>query len=194
MLYKLLTPMGSGFFSLCLKMKVEGIENIPKDGAIIICPNHIHNLDPLLVAVAMRKVRPVRFMAKAELFKNKVVSSLLYQLGAFPVRRGKGDREALKTAGDILKNNECLGIFPEGRRRKTGDVQEAHIGTAMFALKYEAQVIPVGIKGGYQWFKPMIVSFGKPVDIDTYREEKISTEVSKNAMKIIVEEMDKLLR
>lgn len=193
LLYKLLAPICSGFFSLFFRMKVEGIENIPKEGAIIICPNHISNFDPPLVAAAMRKVRPIRFMAKSELFQNKLLSSLLYKLGAFPVHRGKGDRQALKMASDILKNDECLGIFPEGTRKKTEGVQEAFTGVAMFALKYNAQVVPVGIKGEFKWFKPMIVSFGKPVELDTYRKEKVSAEDIKDAMKVIVEDMESLL-
>lgn len=189
-----MTPICKGFFSLFYKVKINGIENIPKSGAVIICPNHISNLDPPLVAMAMKNVRPIRFMAKAELFKHKLMASFLYGLGAFPVHRGKGDRQALKTAGEILKNGECLGLFPEGTRKKTDGVQEAFVGAAMFALKHNAQVIPVGIKGEFKLFKPLVVSFGRPVDIDVYRKEKVSSEEAKEAMKVIVKEIDALIQ
>ena len=106
-LYKILSK-------IIYRVEVKGKENLPKEEAAIICPNHVHFLDgPTLIANSKRKIN---VLAKEELFKNKFLSNCLRMLGMYPIKRGSADIEAIKVSLKILKNNELLMIFPEGTR------------------------------------------------------------------------------
>ena len=108
---KLLAPVGK----LLFRLQIEGTENIPKQGPVILCSNHRSVLDPFFMAVAVP--RTIRFMAKSELFADhgRFARWLLYAFGAFPVRRDKGDAESVRTAVHILQDGGVVGIFPQGR-------------------------------------------------------------------------------
>lgn len=125
--------------------QVEGRSNIPREGGVIITPNHLSNWD--LVFVHNLLDRPAYYMTKKEYFEFFFVGGMVRLLGAFPVTRGKADREALKTAIKILKNKEQLIIFPEGTRSKVFSLQEGHSGTALIAAQSGALIVPVGISG-----------------------------------------------
>jgi 1-acyl-sn-glycerol-3-phosphate acyltransferase len=140
----------------------------------MICANHISNLDPPLVGCAMQ--RKIHFMAKEELFKIPILAPIIRTLGAFPVKRGGGDHQALKTSIQLLKNGQVLGIFPEGTRSKTGELGKAHSGAALIALKANSPVVPVAIIGSYRLFRSIKVIFGKPIDVTPYTQGKIGTE------------------
>lgn len=193
MLYKVGSFVFYIFFKIFFKFKVVGSENIPLKGAVVIAPNHISNLDPPLVAASSFHIRHINFMAKAELFQNKFVGFVLNKIGAFPVQRGESDRQALKMAMSVLRDKKVLGIFPEGKRSKNGKLQEGSSGAALFALKNNAEVIPVAIKGNYKLFKPLTIVFGNPVNLDEYRKEKITHEDSKEAIKVIMNDIQLLL-
>lgn len=90
-------------------MEVIGLENFPKEGGILLCSNHIDALDPPVVGIT--SPRPVNFMAKEELFKLPILKSILPSVHAFPVKRGLSDRQALRTALDLLKQGQVVGIF-----------------------------------------------------------------------------------
>ena len=93
------------------RVRIEGIENVPKNSACIVCGNHVHALDaPALLAVTNRKIR---FMAKEELWKSVGFRFMAFVFYVFPVKRGKNDTDAIKTSIKILKSNEILGIYPE---------------------------------------------------------------------------------
>jgi len=126
-------------------IKVEGRENIPEEGPIIIACNHISLWDPVIVGCTMP--RQVFFMAKEGLFEKPVLGRLLKGLGTFPVKRGRGDISAIKTSLAILKDNKVLGIFPEGTRSKSGDIQEAMAGIVLIMEKSRAPVLPVRVYG-----------------------------------------------
>lgn len=99
-------------------------------------------------------------MAKSELFTNSVISSLLRQAGAFPVRRDRADRTAIRTAMRLLEEGKVLGLFPEGTRSENGELLQAHHGTALIALRSGAPILPVAISGPYRIGHPLRVKIG----------------------------------
>jgi len=170
------------------RIEVIGKENIPKDGAVLLCSNHIDNLDPPVLGITAP--RRVRFMAKEELFKVPILGTIIRNLGAFPVKRGFADRDAIRTGLKILKDGEVLGLFPEGTRSKTGKLGKGLAGAGFFALRSPSIVIPCAIIGPYKPFRKVKVIYGKPVDFKSHRENKISAE---EATEIIMKEIQKLL-
>lgn len=127
------------------KARVEGESNVPSEGPVILVANHLSMLDPIVLGCAIP--RPVRFMAKHELFSNRLFAWVLTSLGAFPVRRGQADREAFHKALEVLLKGQVLGIFPEGTRSLTGRLQAPYSGAVILAEKTGAPIVPVGIVG-----------------------------------------------
>ncbi|GAA0599761.1 lysophospholipid acyltransferase family protein [Virgibacillus siamensis] len=162
------------------RIKVIGKENVPKEGPVIICSNHISNIDPPVVGIT--SPRDIYFMAKGELFEKPVLGKLLTKIHAFPVRRGMGDRNALRNGLKILRNNETLGLFPEGTRSKTGKVGKGLAGAGFFALRSKAEIVPCAIIGPYKPGKRLTVIYGKPMDIETYRQNKASAKDTSDAI------------
>ncbi len=170
------------------RIETIGQENIPKVGSVLLCSNHISNLDPIVVGTTTP--RAVHFMAKEELFRVPVVGKLFPHLNAFPVKRGMSDREALRKGLAVLKEGEVLGLFPEGTRSKTGELGEGLAGAGFFATRSEALIVPCAVIGPYKAFNKLKVVYGKPVDFTEYRKNKISAD---EATKIIMEEIRKLI-
>lgn len=188
-LYYFARSVVAGFLKSTYRVKVEGLENFPKEGGVLLCTNHISNFDPPLVGVTAP--RQVFFMAKAELFKVPVLKDLLNNFGTFPVNRGGSDREALRTGLKILKEGKVLGFFPEGTRSKTGELGKGLPGAGFFALRSNAEVVPCAIVGPYKPFQTLRVVYGKPIPMDEYREKKIPTD---EMAQIIMSEIEKLLK
>lgn len=159
---------------LLYRPKVIGIEKVPSTGRIIVCSNHYNFWDPILIASIIP--RKVHFMAKAELFEKPVLSWALPKVGAFPVKRGQADRKAIKWAIELLENDKVLGIFPEGTRSKTGELQKGEPGISFIAVKGKSPIIPIGISGSYKLFKPLVVNVGEPMTIEQSPERKLSSE------------------
>ena len=127
------------------RIKVTGAEHIPREGAAIIAPNHKNFLDPFFIGIATR--RHVRYMAKAELLKGGG-GWVLLRLGAFPVRRGGGDAEAMETARAILNAGEVVVVFPEGTRVEAADaIGSPHHGAGRLAIETGAPIVPAAITG-----------------------------------------------
>lgn len=163
---------------------VEGEENIPETGGVVLCPNHISNYDPLAVATHMK--RQVHFMAKAELYKNFIVRKVLLAVGTIPVDRGKVSLETLKESLRVLKNGEILGIFPEGTRVKNGERRKPMEGFVVFALKTKSPILPVHIEGEYKFRGKININFGKPIELNEYYGKKVKPEeMSKISEKIM---------
>ena len=163
---------------------VEGEENIPETGGVVLCPNHISNYDPLAVATHMK--RQVHFMAKAELYKNFIVRKVLLAVGTIPVDRGKVSLETLKESLRVLKNGEILGIFPEGTRVKNGERRKPMEGFVVFALKTKSPILPVHIEGEYKFRGKINIKFGKPIELNEYYGKKVKPEeMSKISEKIM---------
>lgn len=152
------------------RITIIGKENIPKEGPVIICSNHISNFDPPVVGITSS--RDIYFMAKGELFEKPFLGKLLLGIRAFPVKRGLADRNALRKGLEILKKGNALGLFPEGTRSKTGELGKPLAGVGFFALRSEAAIIPCAIIGPYRVFKKTKVIYGKPMDMEKFRAAK----------------------
>jgi glycerol-3-phosphate dehydrogenase (NAD(P)+) len=133
------------FFAVWLRMGRIGREHLPKTGPAILACNHRSFLDPFVIAMLTR--RPVYSMAKEELFKGRIRSWLLVRVGAFPIRRGAGDLEAMETARAILERGDIVIMFPEGTRVRRGPLGQPHGGAGRLALETGAPLIPVAING-----------------------------------------------
>jgi 1-acyl-sn-glycerol-3-phosphate acyltransferase len=120
-------------------------ENVPRKGPLIVAPLHVSHLDP--PAVACGTNRHMRFMAKEELFHNHLFGALIRSLGAFPVSRGSGDTEAIRSAIQMIEGGEAVLIFPEGTRGDGKHIQPINRGVTMLAKRTGAPVMPVGIVG-----------------------------------------------
>jgi len=153
-----------GAFGIFYPVKAEGAENIPEEGAFMLCGNHLSFKDSLLMVALIRK-RRVRFMAKAELFKNFIVRKFLLGMGAFPIQRGKSDLAAVREALGILKEGGALGVYPQGTRSTMDDPIPMETGAALLALRASVPVVPVLIDGPYRLFRRTRVCFGKPVEL-----------------------------
>ncbi len=156
------------FVCLLFRVHLTGKNNLPEKGRFIVCSNHVSMLDPFFLAISQR--RQLHFMAKAELFHNRILASLIRAVGGFPVNRGKGDTEAMDTAADILRQEGVLGIFIEGTRSKTGELLRPKTGAVLLGAQTGAPLLPVSIccKGGSRprLFRRVYVSCGEPVTVE----------------------------
>lgn len=162
------------------RIHITGLEHFPKEGGVLLCANHIDNLDPPIVGITSN--RPVRFMGKEELFKKKWMGKLMKELNVFPVKRGMSDREAIRNGLKILKEGQVLGLFPEGTRSKTGQLGKGLAGAGFFALRTDAAVVPCAIIGPYKIGRPLQVVYGPPVNMASLRERKASAEEATEAI------------
>ncbi|GIW25646.1 1-acyl-sn-glycerol-3-phosphate acyltransferase [Meiothermus sp.] len=151
-------------------LQVEGAEKIPKEGPVILASNHMSFLDPVVMGVACPRV--VSYMSRDDVFKYPILRWLLPRLYVIPVSRGSGDLGAIKAAIRVLKNGMAFGIFPEGRRSRTGFIEPFKTGTAAIALRTGATIVPAAIIGsdkawpvgkGPRLRRPIRVVFGDPI-------------------------------
>jgi len=159
MMYLLVRGIGRLYLRLLRGLEVRNAHLVPREGPLIICPNHIDWVDPVVVACGTARL--ITFMAKSELFRNRLAGWFLRQLHAFPVRRGESDRPALRISLETLRRGGVLGIFPEGTRSKTGRLQSPEPGAAVIALRTGATVIPAGVQGT-QGSRPVTLVWGEP--------------------------------
>ena len=146
--------------------KVKGLENIPKDGAIVLAGNHTKWLDPVLIYAVIKK-RQVHFLAKQELFKGKTLF-FVWAMGAIPVNRKIHDHGALDNAIEGLKRGLTIGIFPEGTINRTdGVIMPFKIGAVKMAKEANVPIVPFTITGEYNLFKGGAkIEFYKPITVD----------------------------
>lgn len=152
------------YYKLVFRLRVEGRENLPKEGPVLLCSNHLAKRDPVLLGVSLP--RQIFYMGKEELFRGKFLGGLLRSLGVFPVARGTGGADALQTAYDLLDAQAVVGIFIEGTRSKTGALGRPKTGAAMLAYQTKATVLPVCITGDTLFpkaFHKTVIRFGKPM-------------------------------
>jgi 1-acyl-sn-glycerol-3-phosphate acyltransferase len=139
-----------GFLRLWFRLRIAGAEHVPREGAAIIAPNHKSFWDSFFVAMGTR--RHVRFMAKTELIEGRA-GRLLVRLGAFPVRRGEADADALETAREILRQGGVLALFPEGTRVRDPETLGApRRGAGRLALEMRVPLVPAAITGTERLF------------------------------------------
>ena len=155
---------------LPFRLRASGVGNVPEGGSVL-ASNHLSNLDPWPLGLPLWPRRQLRFMAKSELF-NPLLKPILYGGGAFPVRRGTGDREAMRTAIQLVRDGEIVVMFPEGTRRTKGLRKRfearAHTGAARIALSAGSPLVPAAIKGTDRLsrFGPMRIAYGEPLALD----------------------------
>ena len=137
-------------FRFLFRGQTVGISNLPKTGGVVVASNHGSHLDPPILGHALG--RPVAFMAKSELFSIPILSFIISACGAYPVKRGAGDREALRTASNRLKEGFATGVFLDGTRQENGRVNDPKAGAALLAARTGCPILPVAIVNSYRAF------------------------------------------
>ena len=158
------------YCKIVYRFEVIGKENIPKEGAVIICGNHRSFLDPPLMEITTG--RYTRFLAKEELTKNKFLAFLGIVFDAILVKRDSKEVKALKESLQTLKNGDCLALFPEGTRNGLAKGEQVKDGAAFFAVRSGAPVVPCGIKGGEKGNRKVTITYGKPLYFSEYKGSK----------------------
>jgi 1-acyl-sn-glycerol-3-phosphate acyltransferase len=147
---KVMLALVRAAFFLVMEFHVEGRENYPLDGPVIIAANHVTNFDVFPMQFALP--RPIFYMGKAELF-NIALDAILRNLGAFPVYRGEKDEWAMRHAAKVLARGQTLGMFPEGTRSQGRGLRVAKTGTARLAIEANCPIVPLAVIGTDQFFK-----------------------------------------
>ena len=165
-------------------LRVYGEERMPRAGGLVVAANHFSWIDPPALGVA--SPRTLYMMAKVEAHRVPGLGELMRSFGAFPVRRGQSDREAVRTMRRIVRDGNALGMFVEGTRQRTGVPGPVQPGAAMVALNEDVPLIPVAI-GSQRWrlgnFAPVSVAWGEPITFaglprggKGYREASVEVE------------------
>jgi 1-acyl-sn-glycerol-3-phosphate acyltransferase len=189
------------------RLRIRNPENRPgrAEFSVMICGNHISAVDPFVVAAsAMPFFSPVwwRAPAKEELFRVPVVRSILRTWGAFPVRRGKGDREAMESMVRLLRSSVIV-LFPEGTRSPDGHLQPGRAGVGKIIYDARpAKVIPVSIQGSDRllpkgcilprFFRTISISYGSPMELSHFYDREDSVEVSQAIVDRVMGAIDRL--
>jgi 1-acyl-sn-glycerol-3-phosphate acyltransferase len=174
-LYLLAATISWPFVKVGFRLRASGRENLPKAG-FVLAANHTSNFDPWPLGLPLYPRRQLRFMAKSELF-NPMLGPVLRAGGAFPVRRGEGDLEAIERAVELVREGEIVVMFPEGTRRAKGLRKKhrvrVHNGAARIALAADAPLVPAAIKGTDRLARlgPWRVAFGEPIPLDDLRDQ-----------------------
>lgn len=158
------------------RFKSKGEEHLPKTGGYVLSANHASNIDPWPLGLPLYPERQLRFMAKAEMYRYPPLRWALKGAGAFPVRRGMGDEEAMRKAVELAKAGEVVAIFPEGTRRNKGVVKKhkakPRTGAARIALMAGVPLVPAAIGGTESLLKlgPLRVAYGPPIELDDLKD------------------------
>ena len=137
-------------FRLLFRGQTNGISNVPSTGGVVVVSNHGSHLDPPIIGHALG--RPVAFMAKSELFRVPILASIISACGAYPVKRGAGDREALRTASKKLIEGWATGVFLDGTRQENGRVNDPKAGAALLSARTGCPILPVAIINSHRAF------------------------------------------
>jgi 1-acyl-sn-glycerol-3-phosphate acyltransferase len=148
---RVLILLARAIFYAMMKYEVNGLENFPREGAVILAANHVTNFDGFVMQFSVP--RPIFFMGKAELFKNPIMDVLMRNLSSFPVNRGEKDQWAMEHALKVLRHGQALGMFPEGTRSNGSGLKVAKTGTAKLAIEAGCLIVPMTIVGSDKFFK-----------------------------------------
>jgi len=186
-------------FWILTSCRINGRENVPLTGPVLVLSNHLSVADPPALGIFLPR-RP-SFMAKEELFKNKILGYFVKSFGAFPVYKGRVNRQALRQAEQILQNGQVLVMFPEGKRSPNSTLQPGLPGSALIAYHNQVPILPVAItgtesiRGGISWIwrRPRVsISIGKPFSLPE-SGHSLSREQLKNYSERIMKEISSLL-
>jgi 1-acyl-sn-glycerol-3-phosphate acyltransferase len=153
------------------RLQARGVENLPAEGGFVIAANHTSNFDPWPLGFPLWPRRQLHFMAKVELF-NPILGPPLRAGGAFPVKRGESDVQAVETAVRLCKEGKVVAMFPEGTRKSKGLVKKfehrPRSGSARIAIATGVPLVPAAIKGTDRLSRlaKLKVSYGEPVPVD----------------------------
>jgi 1-acyl-sn-glycerol-3-phosphate acyltransferase len=177
-LYLLAAAISWPFVKVGFRLRARGIDNLPEHG-FVLAANHTSNFDPWPLGLPLFPGRQLYFMAKSELF-NPILKPILLGGGAFPVRRGEADVEAIRSAVELVQSGRVVVMFPEGTRRKKGlrkrHGARPHSGAARIALAANAPLVPAAIKGTDRLTRlgPLRVAYGSPIPLDDLRGDEIA--------------------
>jgi len=172
------------FFYLLYPLKVYGKENMPEGGAVLVS-NHYRAIDCGYIVRAYKG--EIKFLAKKEIFKNKLFSKIVKAYGGIPIDRENPDMHSMITAIKTIKSNEKLCIFPEGTRNnsKSGELQEIKGGAVVFAVKAKCPIVPMMFLKKGKIFKREKLIIGKPFTLDEFYDKKLSDEDIKKMEEIV---------
>jgi 1-acyl-sn-glycerol-3-phosphate acyltransferase len=161
-------PTIGSFVKLVAPLRVYGAERMPREGGLVVASNHFSWIDPPALGAA--SPRTLYFMAKVEAHRVPGLGQLMRSFGAFAVRRGESDRDAVRTMREIVGTGHALGMFAEGTRQRAGVPGPVQPGAAMVAINESAPLIPVAIRGSHEWrlgsFKPVSLAWAEPLVFD----------------------------
>lgn len=177
------------YCKIVYRVKIIGLENVPKDEQFIFCANHRTYLDPPLIEVTAK--RHIIFLAKEELGKNKFLAFLGQIFEVIYVKRDEKDISAIKSTLKTLKSNKSIALFPEGTRNGLEKGEDLKEGTAFFAIKSGVKVLPIGISGEVKPFHQVTIRYGKPMDFSQYTDVK-DKQALENVTNQIMEEIKAL--
>lgn len=175
LLYSLIAAASWPILHLAFRYRARGTEHLPASGGYVLAAGHASNLDPWAIGLALWPRRFLRFMAKSELFWFPL-GPIIAACGAFKVRRGQADRDAIETAVQLAREGNVIAMFPEGTRRKKGlrkrREAQAHSGAARIALEAGVPLVPAGIKGtaDLRQLAPWRVRYGEPIELGDLQE------------------------
>jgi 1-acyl-sn-glycerol-3-phosphate acyltransferase len=161
-----------------VRVRVEGRDNVPRHGPVILAANHRSFLDSIFIPLAVP--RRVTFVAKAEYFDDPKTAWFFRGCGQIPIRRegGSASERALASATEVLANGQVFGIYPEGTRTRDGYLHRGHTGIARLALRNNVPVVPIGLVGTDEvqpidarmpkLFRRVTIRFGEPIDPTRY--------------------------
>ena len=175
-LWKVMFAIARIAFWITGGLRIDGQENVPEVGGVIIAPNHLSLADPLPVGMGL--TRPAYFMASTQIFAIPVLRTICKWLRAFPVKQDSPDRAALRKAEKLLQAGEALVIFPEGHVAETNELDPILPGVIMLAIRANVPIVPVGLVGTERIVphgkfhprrsgRPVLVRFGKPIPAET---------------------------
>ena len=176
----------SCLYHIAFRVKITGLENLELNEGFIICANHINYLDAAGIVLLNKK--KIRFVAKSDLYRFPPISFLGHIFDVIPIKRGKNDLASIKMCLKALKNNEILGIFPEGTRKEMEKNVKIKNGAVFLAEKAKVKIVPVGISGKFKAFSKVYINYGKPIDIMASKTDNPDwiDEASKEIMNQIV--------
>ena len=175
MIYRVIKIIAKAWVALFYRVRVDGIENFPASGPIVVCANHTYIKD--MIFIGRFAPRKIYWIAKSELFRVPIYGAFIKSLGAFPIKRGANDRESVRTVYKVLRSGEPLGIFPEGHRAQDPNEKlPFKRGFVSFAANSGASLLPVAIRyeggplGRGKVFSKAVLTFGKTIQFERGRK------------------------